>query len=256
MIVPPWPCRALNQLAGQRIHLIGIQRPEQRPETADQRVQVQRRRGAGQRDRVARLELLGAAGTLLQRQVAAADQVVVADDGPAALGQHHRVVGGELDQRRRIGLNRNLFHLADLDTGDADEVVVLQPGHVGELGPVGVGLLAEAQLPEHREQRRTRRAGTQPGRRPRRTDGASQVVISWLVTSHGRRLSAGWSGRWGGLRGSGIGRQWCRLHLRGRGTTNGSEPGVGPGSRGAIGGGAGGRPGHSGVPSGAYSVAP
>ena len=34
-------------------------------------------------------------------------------------------------------------------------------------------------------------------------------------------------------------------------TTNGSEPGVGPGSRGAIGGGAGGRPGHNGVPSGA-----
>ena len=32
-----------NQLSGQRIYLIRVQRPKQRPEAADQRVQVQRR---------------------------------------------------------------------------------------------------------------------------------------------------------------------------------------------------------------------
>ena len=99
------------------------------------------------------IELRGAAGAFLQRQIAAADQVVVPDDGPAALGQHHRVIGGELDQRGGIGLNGNVLDLADLDAGDADEVALLEPGHVGELGLVGVGLLPEAQLREHREQR-------------------------------------------------------------------------------------------------------
>ncbi len=105
----PLECR--DQLAGQRVDLVGIQRPEQRPEPADQRVQIQRRRGAGQRDRVARVELLGAAGAFLERQIAAADEVVVADDGPGALGEHHRVVGGELDQRRRVVLDGDFLTL-------------------------------------------------------------------------------------------------------------------------------------------------
>ncbi len=111
------------------------------------------------------LQLLGAARAFLQREVAAADEVVVSDDGPAALGQHHRIVGGELDQRRRIRLDGNLFHLADLDARDADEVAVLQAGHVGELGAVGVGLLPEAQLtedriqPEHTDQAHNQKDG-------------------------------------------------------------------------------------------------
>jgi hypothetical protein len=46
----------------------------------------------------------------------------------------------------------NLFDLSDLHTGDADEVIGLQPGHVGELGCVGVGRFPETQLPEDREQ--------------------------------------------------------------------------------------------------------
>ena len=141
------------------------------------------------------VELLGAAGALLQRQIAAADQVVVADDGPAALGQHHRIVGGELDQRRRVGLNRDLLDLADLDAGDADEVAGLQPGHVGELGPVGVGLLAEAQLPEHREQtEHTEQAHRQEdGEAPARL---ARMFAFMAVTSHGV-VSAWVSGRSG-----------------------------------------------------------
>ena len=73
------------------------------------------------------LQLLGAAGTLLQCQIAAADQVVVADGGPAALGQHHRVVGGELDQHGGVVADGDVLDLADLDPGDADEVAALQP---------------------------------------------------------------------------------------------------------------------------------
>ena len=34
----------LQQFAGQRVHLVGIQRPEQRPEAADKSVDVERRR--------------------------------------------------------------------------------------------------------------------------------------------------------------------------------------------------------------------
>ena len=37
------------------------------------------------------------AGAFLQFQIAVADQVVVADQRLGALGQHHGVVGGELD---------------------------------------------------------------------------------------------------------------------------------------------------------------
>ena len=44
-IVAPWPWKALDQLTGQRVDLIRIQRAKQRPEAADQRVEVQRRLG-------------------------------------------------------------------------------------------------------------------------------------------------------------------------------------------------------------------
>ena len=99
-IVAPSPWNAVNQLAGQRVDLVGVQRAEQRPEAADQRVEIQCRFGAAQRDGVPGLQSDRAAGALLERQVTAADEVVVADHRPAALGEHHRVVGAEFDQRR------------------------------------------------------------------------------------------------------------------------------------------------------------
>ena len=94
---------------------------------------------------------LTAAGALFQRQISAADEVFVADDGPAALGEHHRVVGSELDEHGGVGLDRDVFDLADLDAGDADEVSALQAGHVGEHGVVGL-LRLESQLGEDGEQ--------------------------------------------------------------------------------------------------------
>jgi hypothetical protein len=51
--------------------------------------------------------------------------------------------------------------------------------------------------------------------------------------------------------GSGIGGSGVGCICAGAWTMNGSVPGLGPGSFGAIGGGAGGSPGHNGVPSGA-----
>ena len=64
-------------------------------------------------------------GALLQFQVAAADEVVVADERLGAFGEHHGVIGGELDHRDGVGSYRDVFDLADLHAGDADEVALL-----------------------------------------------------------------------------------------------------------------------------------
>lgn len=123
----------LDQLAGQHIDLVGIQRVEQRAEAADQCVQVQCRRRPRQRDGVAGLELSGSPGSCLEREIAPTDQVRIADDRLAAFGQHHGVVGAELDHRGAVILDRDLLDLADFNPRDADEVAALEPRHIAEL---------------------------------------------------------------------------------------------------------------------------
>ena len=78
------------------------------------------------------------------------------------------------------------------------------------------------------------------------------MACSFLYSS----LVLGGHGAGAASSGSGTGGSGVGCNCAGAGTTNGSEPGLGPGSRGAPGGGAGGRPGYSGVPSGAYIGAP
>ena len=46
----------LEQFAGQRVDLVGVQRSKQRPEAADQGVDVERGGGPGQRNRLSRLQ--------------------------------------------------------------------------------------------------------------------------------------------------------------------------------------------------------
>ena len=88
---------------------------------------------------------------LLKLQVAAADEIVVADERLAALGQHHRVIGGEPHDHDVVVPDRDVFDLADFHAGDAYEVARFQPADVGELGVVGL-LRLKPQLAEYREQ--------------------------------------------------------------------------------------------------------
>jgi hypothetical protein len=64
-------------------------------------------------------------GTFLQGQIAATDHVVVTDRRPAAVGQHDRAISGEADAQAGVGIELDALDLADLDTGDADQVAGL-----------------------------------------------------------------------------------------------------------------------------------
>src|SRR4029453_3729292 len=82
----PLILKYLDQLAAQRIDLVGIQRLEQWTESADERIEVQRRLRTLRRDGVPRFEWAYAARTFLQLQIAIADQVVVADECSCPIG--------------------------------------------------------------------------------------------------------------------------------------------------------------------------
>ena len=97
-----------NQLAAELIDLLGIQCPKQRLETADHRIQIKGGPRPGHRDRLARFECPESTGPFLQREIPPADHVVVADFRPGALGQHDRIVGGELHLYRRVGIERDV----------------------------------------------------------------------------------------------------------------------------------------------------
>ena len=96
-----------------------------------------------------------------QRQVATADEVVVSNDRSVALGQHHRIIGTEFDQRSGVISDLDVVDLADLDAGDTHEVAGLQPGHVGEDCVVGLLFLETAAA------RRSRSTRTHRARTPR-----------------------------------------------------------------------------------------
>src|SRR5690606_19015432 len=134
-----------DELTGQRVHVRGVQCVEEWPETADQRVEVQGRRGPIERDRLSGSQFGGSAGTLFEGQVPASDEIVVADDRAASLCQHHRSVSAELDQYGGIVPDTDVLDLAHFDTGDTNEVAVLQTGHRGEDRVIGV-LFLKAQL--------------------------------------------------------------------------------------------------------------
>ena len=142
-----------DQLTGQCVHLIRIQGAEQRTEAADQRIQIQSRRGAGQRNGVACGENPRAACALLQCHIASTDQVVVSDHGPGALSQHDGGIRTEHDFHRVVRFDRHRLDLADLDAGDPDELSILQPRDVREVSVVE-GLPLESQLAEDREHRK------------------------------------------------------------------------------------------------------
>ena len=93
---------------------------------------VVRRRGAVERDRLVGVELGAAARH--ERQVLRAQHRLDLDGrlGPVA---DEGVLDPELDGDRAV-LQREALDLADLDAGDADRVVGLQAGRLGELRPV------------------------------------------------------------------------------------------------------------------------
>ena len=126
-----------QQFAGQRVDLVGIQRTEQRPETADQRVDVEGGGGPRERNRLSRLQFAHRARSFFQGQIAVADQVLVAHRRLGALGERQTLVDGEVDGDGAVLVQGDVLDLADLDTGDADEVAALEPGHVREHRVVG-----------------------------------------------------------------------------------------------------------------------
>ena len=98
------PLENPQQLAGQGVDLIGIQRPEQRAETADQCVDVQCGRSTRQRNRRARRQPAWRPGALFEREIAVTDQVFVAHDGFGALGEPQSFVDGEVDADRAVAM--------------------------------------------------------------------------------------------------------------------------------------------------------
>ena len=98
-MVPPWPWKIVMIDCGDVVDLVGVERPEQRAEAADQRVEVERGLGALQRDgRACGQPLVVVAA--LELHVAIADQVQVADRRRRALEQLEITLDGEVDLRR------------------------------------------------------------------------------------------------------------------------------------------------------------
>ena len=150
-MVPPWPWNTLQQFAGQRVDLVGIQRTEQRPEAADECVDVERGRRPGQRDRLSRLQFPHRPRPLFEGQITITDEVLVAHRRLGALGERQSLVDGEVDRDGAVLVQGQVLDLADLDTGDADEVPALEARHIREHRAVG-GTRVESELPEHRHQ--------------------------------------------------------------------------------------------------------
>ena len=185
----------LEQFAGQRVDLVGIQRAEQRPEAADERVDVERGRGPGQRDRLSRLQSAHRARALLERQIPVADQVFVAHRRPGALGERQPLVDGEVDGDGAVLVQGEVSDLADLDTGDAHEVAALEARHIREHRAVG-GARVEPELPEHRHQSE-QEDQAHHGEQHHPHQRAGRSCLSWLLLRFGGSAS-GRSGGGGG----------------------------------------------------------
>ena len=123
------------------------------------------------------------------------------------------------------GLDRDVFDLADLHAGDADEVAVLQSGHVGELGVVE---LVSARIAT------ARRPRTSPNTPPRHADGEEDGEAPrarrgdrppWSCLS---LVAGAVSGTARPVRGAGVGSgRYVGCICAGCGTMNGSDPGGG-----------------------------
>ena len=167
----------------------------QRAEASDQGVQVKCRLGPAQRDGGPRVQFLDSAGAFLKCHVSATDEVVVSDDCLAAFGEHHRVVCGELDAHIGVGLDGDALDLADLDTADAHEVAALQPGHVHELGVVGLHVF-ETELTEDEEHKTHCHQAHDgvDGEAPERTCQILSHLCSFPIASGGQGAGAGCGG--------------------------------------------------------------
>ena len=131
----------LDDLVGDAVDVGRRQRLQQGLEAAEQRGQVQRRRGLRERDeRVLRQRPAGGPVALGQGDVALPDEVAVADRGQDAGGQRHVGVHleGDLGDRLLGGVGEpDAGHLTHADAGDAHLVALDQAGDVAELRPVG-----------------------------------------------------------------------------------------------------------------------
>jgi hypothetical protein len=76
------------------------------------------------------------ARSVLERQISVADEILVTHRRPGALRQREALVDGEDDRHGAVLVQGHVADLADLDTGDADEVAALESRDVGEDGAV------------------------------------------------------------------------------------------------------------------------
>jgi len=94
------------------------------------------------------LEFADRSGSRLKGQVPIADEVLVADRRPGALGQRHVLVEGEGHVDGPVLVQGHRGDLADLDPRDAHEVAAFEAGGVAEQRVVG-GPRVEPELAEH-----------------------------------------------------------------------------------------------------------
>ncbi len=141
-----------QQFAGQRVDLIGIQRPEQRAEAPDQRIDVERGRCSCQRNRRTRRQPARRPGAFFKREITVTDQVFVAHDRFGAVGEPHPFGYCEADGDCAVAVQGKVADLADLHPGDADEVAGLQTRYVAKHCVIS-GAVLEAQLSEDRDER-------------------------------------------------------------------------------------------------------
>jgi hypothetical protein len=135
---------------GDVVDLLWVECPEQRPEAADQGIEVECRFGAVDRDGAARGHPAVAVAAL-ELEVAVADQVEVAHRCGRLVEQRKRTVDREVDLGPATALDQfDVGDLADLDTRRADELPGPQPADIAEDRRVAGGAI-EAHLAEHHD---------------------------------------------------------------------------------------------------------
>ena len=125
----------LDQRVGQRVDVLRIKALDNRFESAEEQVEVQRRLGAVQRNLAARRLDLRRPRAVDQFQIPVADQVEVAHRRLGSRGQHDLAVGVEVDDDLVVGLQRNVLDRADANTGHPHRISGLQARRVGEERP-------------------------------------------------------------------------------------------------------------------------
>ena len=161
------PTLALQQLddgAADRVDLVGVQALEHRPQSAQQRIEIQRRLGVLGVDRPARRQLAQLPGPGRDLQEPVADQVVVSDHRARRRVQRVARVDSEFHVNGVVRVELEARHRTDRYSGDADLLAGLEPRRVGKGCVVSV-FGAEPEITEDHHQSRRPPAAWPPRRR-------------------------------------------------------------------------------------------